>query len=445
MRPTVYLLIAILSIGLCRIQGQGFNLSSSPNAGNGPHSVAAADINGDGKLDVICANYYDSTLVAFTNNGAGLFISNATYSVGSGANPNTVVAGDLNEDSAVDLVCANFTARTVMVLTNTGIGSFALFRSYNVANTSAVIADMNGDGWLDIVAGNDAGPSVVVLTNDSGRGFVQANANTVGFGPYSVAAVDLNGDGKPDIMSANLGATTLSVLTNNGDCTFTSEGNFSIGSGPSVVTAADLNGDGQPDLIGGVGGFSGSGTNLVILTNNGASFGSNATYAVGTGPFGVAVADLNGDGKPDLTTAGTHSSVLTVLTNNGDGTFKLAASPTSGSDSFSVVAADINGDARLDLIAANFSSHNLSVLTNAIAFPTASSSPILSIARLSNGRRVFWPSSSAGWSLLQSPNLLNRWGPAGYSGYTISDDGTNKSLFVPQQQPGPLFFRLAHP
>jgi hypothetical protein len=201
------------------------------------------------------------------------------------------------------------------------------------------------------------------------------------------------------------------------------------------------------DLISANNGSSGfgDGTTLTVLTNNGSGgFGSNATYTVGGGPTCVVAADVNGDGKLDLISAGTGSSTLTVLTNDGNGGFVTAFSPAIGSGSYSVVAADVNGDGKLDLMSANSHANTLTVLTNALTFPPPTSTPPLTINHSGNNVRVSWPSASAGWSLQQSPDLTTtHWGPSGYSGYPISDDSTNKSLFIPSQ-PGNLFFRLLH-
>ncbi|MGA2030262.1 MAG: VCBS repeat-containing protein, partial [Verrucomicrobiota bacterium] len=194
------------------------------------------------------------------------------------------------------------------------------------------------------------------------------------------------------------------------------------------------------------------GNTLTVLTNNGSGgFGSNATYTVGDRSLGigiyyVAAADVNGDGKPDLISTKNGSGTLSVLTNDGSGGFVLAASPAGGGGaSVMVMAADVNNDGKVDLICATRGSGTLSVLINTTIFPSPTSTPSLSINPSGNGMSVSWPSASAGWSLQQNSDLTTtHWGPSGYSGYTISDDGTNKSLVIPSQ-PGNLFFRLLHP
>jgi hypothetical protein len=405
-------------------------------------------------VDLICANYVGNSLTVLTNNGSGTFGSNATYTVGS--EPISVVAADVNADGKVDLICANYNDSTLTVLTNDGHGGFVLSSTIHIGSypASVVAADVNADEKSDLVTANSGGNNLTVLTNDGSGNFAIASSPDVGRGPFCVAAADVNGDGKVDLISANLADTTLTVLTNDGSGGFVFSGTYAVVAGsfnsgattPGWVTAADINGEGQVDLISANGDFVGSGTTLTVLTNDwSGGFISNATYTVGTGPFCVVAADVNGDGKVDLISAGTQSSTLTVLTNNGIGGFVSAISPGVGNGSYSVVAGDVNGNGKLDLICANFNNSTLTVLTNTSIFPPPSSTPPLNINFQSNGLQVSWPSPSAGWSLQQNRDLATtNWGPSGYSGCVITDDRTNKCLTMPHP-PGNLFFRLLHP
>jgi len=340
----------------------GFALTSTLTVGSLPINVVAADVNGDGKLDLICANMGDNTLTVLTNNGSGGFGSNATLTVGNG--PVFVCAADVNGDGKLDLICANNGASTLTVLTNNGSGGFVFAATLTVGDhpSSVVAADVNGDGKLDLISANIGASTLTVLTNNGSGGFVFAATLTVGNTPFSVVAADVNGDGKLDLISANAFDGTLTVLTNDGSGGFSVNATLTVGNGPYSVVAADVNGDGKVDLISA---NMNDGT-LTVLTNNGSGvFGSNATLTVGSGPFGVVAADVNGDGKLDLICANMGANTLTVLTNNGSGGFSVNATLTVGNGPYSVVAADVNGDGKLDLICANNGANTLSVLLNA--------------------------------------------------------------------------------
>ena len=370
------------------------------------------------------------------------------YAVSHTAN---LTVADVNRDRKVDLICPDNTVPgTLTILTNDGSGGFAPASMPSVGNGPVVVtsADVNGDGKVELISanwGNGSGNSLTVLTNNGNGGFGSNATCTVGVGPSFVTAADINGDGKLDLINANIGyfnGNTLTVLTNNANGGFGSSATYAVGNNPTEVIAADVNGDGKLDLISA---DSGVGVNtLMVLTNKGSGvFGSNATYTVNR-PVWIASADINGDGKVDLICANYDANTLTVLTNNGRGRFVLAATLNVDKSPSAVVAADVNGDGKLDLISAN-GDNTISVLLNTSTFLPPTSAPPVAINIQACGLRVSWPSASAGWSLQQNPDLTTaNWGPSGYNGYDISDDGTNRSLTIPSQ-PGNLYFRPLHP
>jgi probable HAF family extracellular repeat protein len=188
---------------------------------------------------------------------------------------------------------------------------------------NVAIGDLNGDGRLDIVTPNANDNTVSVLLGNGNGTFQPQTTDATGPGPLSVAIGDLNGDGKPDLVVANGNSfSTDSVLLGNGDGTFQPQTTVFVGESHQVVIG-DLNGDGKPDLVNA---NSNSGTVSVSLGNGDGTFQPRTTYAVepgfgGSGPIAVAIADLNGDGKPDLVTADYSVNAVSVLLGNGNGTF----------------------------------------------------------------------------------------------------------------------------
>ncbi|MDB6024922.1 MAG: hypothetical protein JWM68_1145 [Verrucomicrobiales bacterium] len=420
-----------------------FTLSSSPAVGTNPRGVISADVNGDGAPDLISANQSPitgNTLSVLTNNGTGGFATAATLSAGS--QPYSVAAADVNADGKIDLICANMNANSITVFTNNGSGGFAGLITVTVGTKpKCVIArDVNGDGLPDLITANSTAATLSILLNQgSGSYFTGvASSPATGTGPACVAAADVNGDGKVDLISANVSDSTraFTVLTNNGTGTFsaaTSPNNFF---GSQWITASDVNGDGRMDLIC-VG--SPSGANAVsIYTNTAAStFLLSSTAATGTTPYAVVAVDINGDNKVDLVTANQGNNTMTILTNNGGGAFALALSATVGSGPEALTAADVNLDGKLDLITANWNVATLSVMTNNTAFP----SPTLGVTTSGNSVTVSWPSSFDGWTLQQKSDLSDvSWSPSG----GVTNNGTNKSFSI-SAPTGNQFFRLSKP
>jgi hypothetical protein len=369
---TIFTLIVIFVLG-CQLQAQVFILSSSPGGFNGPNMIAAADVNGDGKVDLICANYSGNSLSVLTNTGSGNFVLSGTYAVGN--NPVPVVAADVNGDGKVDLICANLSDNTLSVLTNNGNGNFVLSGTYAVGSNPAWVAaaDVNGDGKVDLISANYGSSSLSVLTNTGNGGFALSTTYVVGNNPSWIGAADVNGDGKVDLICGQNQPNAVSVLTNNGSGSFVLASSLTINSEHNSFALGDVNGDGKVDLIS----ANASLNSLSVLTNAGSGyFAMSGTYAVGSRPYLVTTADVNGDGKMDLISANVNDNTLSVLTNDGSGGFVTAGTFAVGHSPYFLTAADVNGDGKVDLISANTADNTLSILTNAYEPVTINSEPM---------------------------------------------------------------------
>jgi hypothetical protein len=348
----------------------GFGPPTNFTVDANPLGVVLADLNNDGNLDVVTANYGGGSVSVMLGNGNGTFQPAQNFDAGAFAS--TVVVGDFNGDNIPDLAVGHFdgSASTVRILLGVGDGTFQQGGDYAVGSNPIwlIAADLNGDNKLDIVASNNDSASISVLLGN-GDGTFRANVDyPVGNNPLGLAAADINGDKIPDLIVANNNTPgTVSVLFGNGDGTFYQPyPDFPVGNGTSDPIIADFNGDGALDLA-----VVSMGSNDVnILLNDGqGNFQPTAVYVVDSSPIGAVTADFNGDGKLDLVvgyynlTPGAITSV-TVLLGNGDGTFQAPVDYSTDYGPVGVAAGDVNNDGAPDVVAANVLTSDVSVLLN---------------------------------------------------------------------------------
>jgi len=335
----------------------------SYDTGVGPLSIVTGDFTGDGNLDLVVTNAdctsqvppqppicNGTTFSILLGNGDGTFRSHIDYS--SGNQPSSVAAADFNGDGKLDLAISS-NQGGVSILLGNGDGTFQAPVEYSASSsqsliTDVIVADFNGDGKLDLAVG---GGEVSVLLGN-GNGTFQAPLNSPGSSP--LAAADFNGDGKLDLFAGG------NVLLGNGNGTFTLYATYPTA---TAAAAADLNGDGKPDLVVTQGNSSGNSFSIysvsVLLGNGDGTFQPAALYGTAIYPGYVLIADFNGDGKLDLAVADTGSdffpystpAAVSILLGFGDGTFVGQTDYSSSWIPYQVVSADFNGDGKPDIAA----------------------------------------------------------------------------------------------
>lgn len=324
-----------------------------------------------------------ATMAQQADTAEPLFLPVVAYDTG-GENTRSVAIGDLNGDGKPDLAVVNpcikvndCTSGSVAVLLGNGDGTFKPAVTYNsgFSSASVAVADVDGDGNLDVVVANSCVTAddctrgtISVLLGNGDRTLRTAVSYDVGPGqPLSISVGDVNRDGKPDLAVAiwsggtGFGGSAAGVLLGNGDGTFEPVVSYDSGADSDSVAIADLNGDGKPDLL--VGDLI---SVAVLLGNGDGTFQPKVEYSAsipGDTPVGigtVVVADVNGDGKPDIVAANQGSGVnddgsVAVLLGRGDGTFQPAVNYDSGGlVAFSVAVQDVDLDGKPDLVVSNY-------------------------------------------------------------------------------------------
>jgi hypothetical protein len=372
--------------------GQTFATAVSYNAGNNanPLSLVVADLNGDGKRDIITGNNGSSTVGVLLGNGPGTFQAVVTTSTGTGSQPNDIAVADVNADGKPDLITANYGTNSVGVLLGTGTGTFAAAVAYSTGSGSQpyglAVADVNGDGKPDIVTANSSTSSIGVLLNNGTGTFAAVVSYPTGTAtPVNVAVGDVNNDGKADIVACLNFNSAVGLLLGNGNGTFQALSTIALTNKPNNLALADLNADSKLDIV--TSSDNNSGYATVQLGNGNGTFATATSYAASSNSFtnSVTVADVSGDGKPDLITANPGNFTAGVLKNNGTGTFAAVQTfslGTSGSMPYEVVAADVSGDGKPDLITANVSTNTVSVLLNTATFLATQAATLPGVVQL---------------------------------------------------------------
>jgi hypothetical protein len=281
-------------------------------------AIAVADLNGDSKLDVVVlGNEIFSVLLG---NGDGTVGTHHGYTAGSFGTLYLVLA-DLNHDGKVDLViggnCVSTCASNMSVLLGRGDGTFQPVQEFSSGASGLVgiaVSDVNGDGKEDVMVAHSLGNAGVLLGNGDGTLQTEESFSTNGVYPGSLIAADLNHDGKPDMImgvyNPGTGHANVGVLLGNGDGSFQSiklyDTNVNAPSGAFPTVTGDVNGDGKLDVIGALDCPGACDTSpIVVMLGNGDGTLQKAQrfYSGGrnhTAVPGIALADFNGDSKPDI-------------------------------------------------------------------------------------------------------------------------------------------------
>ena len=375
--------------------------STGAGATSSPYIAAIGDIDGDGKADLVAIDYMTPAgkVEIYRNTstpGSVSFASVVSYATGS--HPINLKLADLDGDGKLDVVIAGLGSGVVSLFRNLSTpGTISLSTRTNYTSSFAgpgevVVADFDGDGHPDIAYITPGNDSVGVLRNTittplaAGAAFSATTsfatyihfliAGAIGNLPESICVADFDGDGKPDIAASINDLSIISLLRNNstsGSISFATHVDISTGTstGPLEIQGADIDGDGMPEIIIANATTSTIGVFLNQSTSGTFSFASPVNFSAASGTAGLSVADLDGDGKLDIAVSNVTFGNIYVYRNTstvGSITSSSLATPLnliSSASPIGVSIGDIDGDKKPDIVVANTAtSHSISVFLN---------------------------------------------------------------------------------
>jgi hypothetical protein len=279
------------------------------------------------------------------------------------------------------MAIANQFSNTVSVFRNTSTSGTISFAARidlpaGIGSRGIAIGDFDGDGKADLVVANTGSGTISFLRNTSTPGLISFAAKTdyaSGSGPHAIAIGDLDGDGKQDVAVTNLNSATVSVFRNTGipgTISFASKTDYLTGGSSFGVAIGDLDGDGKSELV-----VSSFFANSIFVFPNTSTAGNIAfapriTYTVGFEPLNVAIADLDGEGKPDVAVSHITRYNFSVLKNNSAvGSVSLASQPlyVPGNPSTNLVVVDLDGDGKPDVASTAYNRNSIAVFKNEVS------------------------------------------------------------------------------
>lgn len=301
----------------------------STGAGSSPESITVDDLNNDGRLDVVVANYGRDNMGVLLGNGDGTFQNQITYSTGIGSFSYRPVLSDFNNDGRLDIAVTNYQDGSISVLLGYINGTFFNMIKHVIADNSQphsiVAADFNNDGRIDIAFTDMTLENIGVFFGYASEGFVATPYYDLGESsqPVSIAVGEFNGDGRLDVAIADQGNCEVIIAFGSGYGTFSNHVKYPIGNNsyPNVVVLSDLNEDHQMDIV-----VVNSGLNNIAIFfgyGNG-FFSSPITYSTGplSLPMSLSVGKFDNDTHFDVAVANYGISNIALFFGYGNGSFR---------------------------------------------------------------------------------------------------------------------------
>lgn len=333
-----------------------------------------------GNLTAFSSKPFDVTFtgIALASNS---FVQSLSFQTGT--DPKRPVIADLDNDGKPEIVFANSTSNSISIVPNTGgSGLMSLNSKIDIATTSAPaeagVGDFDGDGKIDIAACINGTLSVFKNTTTSGISF-SAKTNIAYIGVYSTVTMivrDLDGDGRPEIILPTNGSA-VSIFRNitvGSTIAFAAKLDVPVTGAPADFAIGDIDGDGMPDLAAAI-----WGSNVLSILRNTStlgtiSFATKTDYPCGSSPFNLLFADLNNDGQLDIAApnygaSGTYSVVSIFKNTSTIGLISFAPKVDVSRAGYArIFCGDMDGDGKADIVDGNGQIHHNATTTGSISF-----------------------------------------------------------------------------
>jgi hypothetical protein len=325
--------------------------------------LLGADVDGDGRIDLVLLEKGRNTVSLFFNGRDGLLRQRVELPTG-GMEPEAAVVADFDQNDTLDIAVLNRLSMDVSLFYNEGARRFGAPQKLDAGSMVAGLAasDFNGDGRVDLALGNRLKGAVTLLLNAGGRSFAPPRTVEADHTPVLIACADLNGDGAEDLVTADPAADMVAILIGKGDGTFKVASNLQLlPSNVQRILIGDLNQDRAPEILTV---NRASGDVAVFLNRGDGSFATPHYIPAGDGPTGAALIDIDADGDVEL--AISHRGGFSVLDNPGTKQARERFS-VSERDALAPVAADFDGDGAIDLVTGSAAARILSLYLNRAA------------------------------------------------------------------------------